>query len=353
MRVLHVDGGTVWGGQQNQVRLLMRGLARLGVEQLCICRSKNPMASRLRDEGLPVRAVIWNSGNDPRAFAAIAATVRHYDLVHVHDAPSFQLAIVPTLLARKPFIASRRVRTPLHSLKWNLATRVIAISQSVRDSLLESGVHERRIRIAYSGIDVDEVLGLEPGTPSLRKRTGTGPDTFLAGNVARLVDFKHQTLIPAAAAHADGISWVIIGEGPRRHAIEQAIAENGVSNRVRLSGQLPDARRFMPQLDLFVFTSIGEALGTSILDAMACGVPVIAPDDSGPGEVLSSVHEATGASLYPPGDAVALARAVLRVRAEPGLRAAMIAHQDVRLRDFVIEKTVEANLAVYHEVLRK
>ncbi len=352
MRLLHIDGGRAWGGGQNQVRLLMRGLARLGAEQLCICPAGSPLEKRLLTERLPVRVITWKTGNDPRAIAAIARNVRQWDVIHAHDAHALQLAMMPARLAGVSLVATRRVPEPAQPMKWNLATRVIAISQTVRRSLLNCGVHEQRIRVVFSGVDVDEILTLVPDTPTLRERIGVARGDFLAGNIARLVSFKQQTLIPAAAARANGINWVIVGEGPQRQAIEQSIAQHRVNGRVHLAGALADARRCLSELDAFVFTSLGEALGTSILDAMARGVPVIAPDHSGPGEILRPVHEATAASLYAPGDAAALAYAVSRVRDEPALRAAMIERQRERLRDFVIQKTVDGNVAVYREVMR-
>jgi glycosyltransferase involved in cell wall biosynthesis len=351
MRVLHVDGGRHWGGGQNQVRLLMRGLDDHGIAQLCICPAGSPLESRLRREGLPTLGVIWRSGSDPRAFAAIARTIGDWDVVHCHDAHAFQLAIAPARLKRVPIVAARRVCFRTRALKWNLASRIIAISDAVCRNLVDSGVREERIRKIYSGIDIEEVAALERSGPALRERIGVAPDEFLAGNVGTLLEFKNQTLIPRAAARADGTIWVIIGEGPRRGAIERAIAEHGVADRVRLSGALPDARRYLSELDVFVFTSKGEALGTSILDAMARDIPVVAADDAGPAEVLQPVHERTGASLYPGQDADALAAAVQRVRARPDLAREMIDRQRERLHDFRIERTIEETLAVYEELV--
>jgi glycosyltransferase involved in cell wall biosynthesis len=351
MRVLHIDGGRYWGGGQNQVRLLMRELSRRHIEQLCVCPIGSPLEARLRRERLPVVGVTWRTGNDPRAFASIARLVRGWMLVHCHDAHALQLAIVPARLARVPVVASRRVCFRTRALKWNLATRVIAISDAVRRNLVDSGVHEERIRKVHSGVDLHELATLEPASPTLRERMGIDRATFLAGNVGTLLGFKHQTMIPRAAVHSDSILWVIVGEGPQREAIERAIEENGVTDRVRLCGALPDARRYLEELDVFVFTSRGEALGTSILDAMARGVPVVAADDAGPAEVLGPVHERTGASLFAADEPGALASAVRRVQEDPALRDRMVACQRQRIQDFRIETTVDDTMGVYAELV--
>ncbi|MGH7505345.1 MAG: glycosyltransferase, partial [Longimicrobiales bacterium] len=104
---------------------------------------------------------------------------------------------------------------------------------------------------------------------------------------------------------------------------------------------------------VFVFTSQGEALGSSILDAMALGVPVVAADDAGPAEILRPVHEKTGANLYRAGDPDALAAAVRRVRDEPSLAPLMASFQRERIEEYDIARTAKATLALYQEVMRK
>jgi glycosyltransferase involved in cell wall biosynthesis len=350
-RILHVDGGRHWAGGQNQVRLLMRELATMGVEQLCLCPAGSPLHTRLIAERLPVRGVTWRRGSDPRAFVAVASELGRWQLVHCHDAHALQVALIPAKLRGRPVIAHRRVCFRTRPLKWNRAARVIAISEAVRAVLVESGVRPRIIRKIHSGIDVAEVRALDAPAQSLRSLLGIGPSEVLAGNVGTLLEFKNQTLIPAAASHAADTHWVIVGEGPRREVIEQAIAAAGVGERVRMTGALADARRYLRDLDVFVFTSKGEALGTSILDAMALDIPVVAVDDAGPGEILAPVHASVGASLVPPDDAAAFAHAVERFRGDEGLRSRVLAAQRRRLDDFRIERTAEQTVGVYREVL--
>jgi len=144
-----------------------------------------------------------------------------------------------------------------------------------------------------------------------------------------------------------------VGEGPQRAVIQNAITAHGVGAHVQLPGNIADARRSLREFDVFVFTSQGEALGTSILDAMAAGVPVVAADDAGPAEILRPVHARTGANLYPPGDPDALAALVRRVRDEPTLAPLMASLQRERIVDYHIAKTAEGTLGVYREVMRR
>jgi glycosyltransferase involved in cell wall biosynthesis len=198
-------------------------------------------------------------------------------------------------------------------------------------------------------VDVEEIVSSEAPF-DLRQRLGLGRDAFVAGTVGALFEVKHHERIVDAAA-SDSVAWIIIGEGPRRPFLEQRIRERGAHGRVHLTGALLDARAHIRAFDVFVFPSIGEALGTSVLDAMALGVPVVAADSAGPAEVLAPVHERTGNTLHPPDDAAGLAAAVERFRLDPALRERAIAAQRERVLDYTIERTAERVLALYREVL--
>jgi glycosyltransferase involved in cell wall biosynthesis len=329
----------------------MRGLADLGVRQLMLCPSGSPTEERLRSEGLPVRGVPWRGPADPRALWAAARTIRRFGVVHCHDAHALQLALLPARMAGVPVVASRRVHYATSSFKWNRATRVVAISGTVARALEASGVAPDRIRLVPSGIDVSEVRALPPLEPTLRSRLGVGSGDFLAGNIGHLHAYKGQGVIPGAAALLPGVTWAIVGEGPERGALEAAIRDAGVSARVHLTGAIPDARRLLAELDLFVFPSVDEALGTSLLDAMAAGVPVVAADAAGPAEVLGPLRGgAAGGGLFPPGDAAALGALVSSLAGDAGLRSALVASQGERLKDFGADRTVAGNVAVYREV---
>ena len=345
--ILHVDGGRRWGGGQNQVRLLMRALAERGVAQLCLCPEGSALAQRLREAELPCTTVPWRRGLSMRAALAIFEAAKATSLIHTHDAHSLQLAIPAAAVLRRPLVAARRMTLPTRASKWNRAARVVAISASVADALRASGVREAKIRLIPSAVDAAEVQALPPLDPPLRERLRIPPDAFLAGTIGALVALKGQALIPEAAAlSAADVHWVIIGEGEARALIERTVMQYGGQGRVHLPGALPDARRALRELDAFVFTSERDALGTSILDAMASDIPVIAAAGPGPAEVLQEVHEATGSALYPPGDAAALAALVQRVRENGALRERMIAAQRRRLESFGIERNAAATLAL-------
>lgn len=346
--VLHVDSSRQWGGGQNQVRLLMRELDKQSIHQLCICPLHSPLAARLASEQLPVWPVAWRMHLDPRALAAIAASMAGYDVVHCHDAHALQLALLPAAIRRRKVVASRRVRFKTNAFTWNRADRVIAISGTVRRVLLDSGIAPERIRVIHSGVDVTEVRAVAPAAPSLRAQLSIPADAFVVGNAGSFFEAKGQVLIPEAAGLLRDVHWLIAGEGPQRAAIVAGIDRNRVADRVHLLGWLPDARSMLSEIDAFASTSIDDALGNVVLEAMAAHVPVIAANAGGPAEVLEPVN-AVARVLFEPRNAQDLAGVVARLR-DPAVRAAVVAAQDLRIRDFEIARTAEATLQVYREL---
>ncbi|HEX6559244.1 MAG TPA: glycosyltransferase, partial [Longimicrobiales bacterium] len=187
-------------------------------------------------------------------------------------------------------------------------------------------------------------------TQSLRARFGIPPNAFVAGNAGSFYQAKGQVLIPEAAALLPDVHWLIAGEGPLRAALEAAIQRHGVRDRVHMLGWLADARVMLPELAVFVSTSVDDALGNVVLEAMAARVPVIAADAGGPAEILQPVQREANV-LFQPRDARALADAITRLR-NADVCSTVLDAQDARIGDFDIARTAAATRALYHEVAR-
>ena len=324
MRVLHVDSGREYRGGQNQVRLLIRELARAeGVEQRLATKRHSELARRVARHGATVREVPWGPALDPRALWRLYLEAADFapDLLHAHDSHALQLAYwMRRLSGRGPgepaLIATRRVDFHVRPRSvWHRADRVIAISDAVRAVLVADGIASRDISVVPSGIDRDEVRGAAETPLNVRGRLGLSPDTPLAANVAALVGHKDQdTLIRAAhaarAARGD-LHWVIAGEGERRGALEAALARHGVGDRVHLLGHVPNADALIAEADVLVMSSKEEGLGSVVLHALALGKPVVATRAGGLPEMVPEPW------LAPVGDAEALARRVVEALDHP------------------------------------
>lgn len=350
MRVVHVASGREWRGGQRQVWLLARALARRAdVTQLVVTGRGTELARRLEAAGVPTLTPVWTGALDSRALLATLRAADRRSILHAHDSHALSLAALTGGGLRTPLVATRRVDFPLRRMGfWRFATRIIAVSTAVRDALIASGVPAGKVTVVHDGIAVGEVARTAP--LDARPGLGIAPGTPLAIATGALVGHKdHATLVRAAhiaSATRPDLRWVIAGQGPLRPALEALVRELGLEDRVYLLGEVPDAVRLVAAADLFVMPSAMEGLGTSVLDAMALGIPVVATRAGGIPEVLRG-----GAGLLvDPGDPGALASAVLRVLADSALQQSLTLRAREAVDRYSDERMAEGVLRVYRSL---
>jgi L-malate glycosyltransferase len=346
--VVHVASGREWRGGQRQVWLLARELQRRGeVAQAVVTGAGSELAARLSAEQVPVMTATWRAGLDPRALAAvITAARRGASLLHAHDAHAVTLAGLASLATKVPFVATRRVDFPLRrGGLWGRACRIIAISEAVATVLTNGGIPADRLTVVHSGIDLDAARAAPPY--GVRARLGLADDTPVAVAVGALVPHKdHGTLLHAARRLTDrvpNLHWALAGDGELRGVLEWLRDQLGLADRVHFLGQVPAPEGLIAEASVFVMSSREEGLGTSVLDAMACGIPVASTTAGGLAEMLGG-----GAGLLvPPGNSTALADAIARILTDPVLRSALVARAAEAVAHFTAERMAAEVLTVY------
>jgi glycosyltransferase involved in cell wall biosynthesis len=323
--VVHVASGREWRGGQRQVLLLARELQRGGLtNQVVVTGAGTELGFRLKHEGVRVHEAPWGIGLDPRVLLPIIREVRGGGvLLHAHDAHSVTLAGLCALATRVPMVATRRVDFHLRRRGlWGQAARIIAISAAVADVLSEDGIQLERIVMVHSGIDLEAAREASP--LGVRERLGLPPETTLACTVGALVPHKdHVTLLHAArrvAGRFPDLHWIIAGDGELRQVLEWLAAELDLTSRVHFLGQVAHPLRVIADANLYVMSSREEGLGTSVLDAMARGIPVASTSAGGLPEML---HDGAGI-LVSPRNPEALAGAVQRILSDAELRRGLV-----------------------------
>ncbi len=223
---------------------------------------------------------------------------------------------------------------------------------------MRCGVPEWRIEVVHSGIDVARVAATvataraEGRDALLRREWGVPKGAPLVGIVAALAPHKdHATFLAAAAlvgAQRPDLRFVIAGDGPAAVAVRADMERLDLGGRVTRPGFVKDVAAVFAALDVFVLSSYLEGLGTSVLDAMAAGVPVVATHVGGIPEMIT--HDVHGL-LVPPRDPLALAMAMTRVLADPEATAERVRQARERVEEFSLAGTVEATGALYRRVL--
>lgn len=169
-----------------------------------------------------------------------------------------------------------------------------------------------RVKLWPRGVDTAR---FRPGLRDEALRRALAPNgELLVGYVGRLAPEKQVELLAGACA-LPGVRVVVVGDGPSRPGLEQALP--GAVFPGRRTGD--DLARLFASLDVFAHTGPFETFCQTVQEAMASGVPVVAPAAGGPLDLVA--HGRTGL-LVPPGDADAVRDAVRTLAAEPALRAA-------------------------------
>ena len=366
MKVAHLDTGASWRGGQAQVLLLMRGLAARGHESLLLA-PPGPLSERARTEGLACEPWRARGEWDIAALWAALRVLRRFapGVVHAHSAHAHTLGVPAARLAAVPaVVVSRRVdfavaRNPLSWLKYRMPVdRYLCISRGVRDVMRAAGVPERRLVLVPSGIELPgagdsgvEAAGVPPGR-DLRAIIGVPAETPVVGTVAALAPHKnHADLLGAARIVVDArpdVHFAWIGEGECRAALERLRFDLALESHVHLLGFRDDARRLLRQFTLFVLPSYLEGLCTSVLDAQALGVPVVA---TAVGGVPDIVEDGVTGRLVPARDPGALARALIDALGDERSRRGWADRARESVQTYSDAHMVDATLAVYREAL--
>lgn len=337
--------------------MLARGLHDAGMPQLVAAIPGTPLAERARELGLSVLAISrrasWNPGAVLRLLRAIGCTPRV--LLHAHSSPALDLArrlkvhprvagVVYTRRTAFPVRRSRKYRTA--------ADRYIAVSEAAGRRLLEAGMAPERLVLVPDCVDpshVDPAVDAEYG--ALLESAG-GPLVAAVGALTPekgfdvLLDAWPEVLRRVPAAHL-----VIAGDGPLWKELLQRRLELRIRSSVRLLGYREHVGPLLARADLFVMPSRSEGLGSAALEAMWCGLPVVA---SNVGGLPEAVEKGVTGALVPPGDPRRLAEAVAELLSDPDRRRRMGKAARLRARGrydpaYLVQRHLEAYRCVLGE----
>jgi glycosyltransferase involved in cell wall biosynthesis len=213
----------------------------------------------------------------------------------------------------------------VESLLWSGLDGVICASPSSARAVLASGVAADRIAVASPGVDL-------PADVSVRRRDATGSRAMRLLCVATLTARKGHGVLVDALSRIDALDWTLDCYGSLErdpatvHEVRRAIADFGLSDRIRLHGEQPADRliRAWREADLFVLPSFHEGYGMVLTEALAQAIPVVS---TRAGAIPETVPEAAS-RLVDPGDPAALAGVLAELMTEPAAfnRLAAAAH---------------------------
>ncbi len=297
--------------------------------------------------------------------------VKSCDIVHAHGHPYLTSVIMGKLAKKysKPFVLTQH-NTFIkydnvfdHIEKINdliigkealsEADKIITVSNATKDYVMSLGAKQEKIRVLHNGVDLAHFRPIPGKKEEMRRKLGISKDAFIALTVRRLV-YKNgvDTLINAAniaVRKNPKISFLVVGKGPSQNCALARIHQLGIENSFRLAGFVSDEDlpSYYNAADVFVLPSkSGEGLPLVALEAMACGLPVIATDVGGIGEILTQEF----GKLVPPNMPELLAEAILEYSMSD-LSLHKLELRAIMEEKHGWEKNVDTLVEIYEELL--
>ena len=360
IKVLHVSSEPSWRGGEQQLTYLYSELEEKGVQQIILCATDSVMEAYCKEHG-------WNYYTAPKKTGVAIKFSKNIksickklaiDLVHTHDAHAHTFAIIAAAIFgnKTPLVVSRRVDFPISKSRTSIfkynhkrVKKIVCVSDKIKEITAVDISDQSKLITVYSGIDLSKFEGsYKKG--KLRVELGLSSQ-LLIGNTSALADHKdYFTFLDTAIALnklRSDCYFVIMGSGPMEVEIKTYADKLGLEN-ITFTGFRNDIPEVLEDLDVFLITSKTEGLGTSILDAFACNVPVVATAAGGIPEIV--IDEKSGL-IAPVKDADILAKQVDRLLNDQQLKTDILKGAKETLNWYTKEATAEKTLTVYQEVL--
>ncbi len=373
-RVEMLASTLVTGGAERVIEALALGLPARGLSVRVLClHDAGPIGDAIGRRGTPVITDIARRRRDPfvcvrlasllaRNREAVLLSLDHHDAVFAGAAAARWAGLKHRFLAvhstglwgkRSSFSASDRF--VLRSYEG-----IVALAKTHADYLVRrEGIDERKIRIIPNGVDTERFRPAASGAERERSRDALSipPGRFVVTIVAALRPEKnHRLLLDAAArigARRRDFLFLIVGDGGEGDGLRGRAAGLSLGDTVRFMGRREDIPAILSASDVSVLCShaVVETFPLAVLEAMACGVPVVASDV---GAVREMVADGDEGRVVPPGDVETLAGALLSLADAPEERSRMGRRGRERVvRDFAVGDMVRRYADVFSEALER
>jgi sugar transferase (PEP-CTERM/EpsH1 system associated) len=290
------------GGLENVVVDLANRLATLQFECTIINFSQSdPLQNRVQQERTRTIALDKKAGNDPALVYRLYRFFRRErpHIVQTHNWGALVEGVVAAKLARVPIlihaehgtVEGRRYNVFLQRILWRAVQGVLCVSEEHRQRLSKTvGFSYENITPILNGVNTDFFRPCPANEETIRIDRGLEPDALYIGTVGNLRPVKNHRLMLQASRDIctkyERVRIVFIGEGSLKEDLIHLAKALGIYNQVKFLGARSDVRDLLNTLDIFVLPSLSEGLPISVLEAMACGLPVVATSVGGLPELI-------------------------------------------------------------------
>lgn len=360
IHVLHTESSPSLGGQELRILIEMEMLRERGFVSVLAARAGTPILAEARKRGLAAYPIPMRATLDVRAMVWLAWIMfkHRIDVVNAHSPKdAWNAALVARILGRK-VIRSRHIASPIkqgwlaQQIYRSLCDRIMTTSQSIKQGMVARGIAAEKIVPVPTGVDISRFQCRQRG--ALRAELGIPAEAKLVGMVSVLRGDNGPDIFLQAAEQVlpsrEDTWFVLAGDGVLKPKLEAMREASPFRDRIILLGHRRDIPQIFADLDIFVLAArIPGGVPQAILQAHAARVPVVAADMPGVTEVAIAGKTAV---VVPPGDAFALAEAIVGLISTPqtGKSLAEAGHQLVMDR-YTLDAMADRMASLYREVL--
>ena len=317
LKVLHLVSGDLWAGAETMACNLLRRLKdKEDLNLSVILLNEGRLSDELKSIGLTVHVVDENFNSFWEIFRKTREIIGSIspDIIHSHRYKENLLAILISGYCRKIRLVStqhglpechedkpginQRLKTQTNFWALSRFFTTVAVSEDIHNVLVSRfGFRKEKVEVIHNGIEL----------PPFPLATRDKPGPFVIGSSGRLFPIKDYPLMveiarAVAATGTEDVRFELAGDGPERPALEALVQRYGLNAGFILKGHQDDMGSFYQGLDIYINTSVHEGIPMTILEALAHGLPVIAPEVGGIVEIIEEGKEGFLINGRTPGD---------------------------------------------------
>ncbi len=358
MVILHTETLKRWGGQQNRVLAECIGLKEKGHKPIIACNRGSVLARRAREQGIKVYELDFNKRTYLRTIPQLVRIImkEEVDIVSTHSSVDSWAGGLAAKLTGRRLVRFRHNlypigRDPLTRFIYAIPDRIVAISEAVKGICEGSGVKKEKIVLIYSAVDTKR---FNPAVADLRKELCIPDGTITIGNTSTFTRVKGQQYLTKAfniIGRSYNVSLIFAGRMTDRSRKKYInLVEPGLRERVHCLNHRDDIPEVLKTLDIFVYPSYMEGLGTALLEAMAMERPVVV---SRIPTFEAFIEDGVNGLFFNPKDPKDLASRIGYLINNPLLRGSLGRNARHTIEErFTFSRMIETTLALYEEILK-
>ncbi|MEF3279978.1 MAG: glycosyltransferase family 4 protein [Elusimicrobiota bacterium] len=356
--VFHLDDAKDFRGGTRQCFYLAKELNEIGIENYIVLRKNSPLHLNAAKNNITAITIPYLFDWDIISAIMLVYKIKKINknskqiIIHSHTAHAASIAVLASFFINAKIVIHRRVdfkikNNFLSRFKYRKADQIIAVSQAIKKQLIDEGFQDSNINLIYSSIDKDIFLNLK----NIKRRVSS--NKIRIGSLIALTPHKDPfNLIKAAKICLEknkNLEFLVGGKGQLKKECENLIKKLKIEENFKLLGYVEDNIGFLKSIDIFVLPSKEEGLGSVLIEAMACGLPIVATNAGGIPELIT--HNENGL-IVPKENPQLMAEAILKIAGDSSLIKKFSLKSMELSQNYTTKSMAKKTLEVYEKAIK-